>query len=74
MYKEIKKKFHINAMKSVAPAPREAVLENLKKFTNYTMRVYAFTRNGNGVPSNAISLRTREDGESTTVYAWFSLS
>lgn len=51
-------------MKSVAPVPREAILEDLKKFTNYTMRVYAFTKNGNGVPSEAISLRTQEDGKS----------
>ena len=70
MYKEIDKKFHVNSMKSVAPAPREAILEDLKKFTNYTIRVYAFTRNGNGVPSDAISLRTQEDGESTAVYTW----
>ena len=61
-------------MKSVAPVPQEAILEDLRKFTNYTIRVYAFTRNGNGVPSDAISLRTQEDGESTAVYAWFSLS
>lgn len=64
VYKEIDKKFHVNAMKSVAPVPREAILEDLKKFTNYTMRVYAFTKNGNGVPSEAISLRTQEDGKS----------
>ena len=74
VYKEIDKKFHVNAMKSVAPTPREAILEDLKKFTNYTIRVYAFTRNGNGVPSDAISLRTQEDGESTAIFAWFSLS
>ena len=64
VYKEIDKKFHVNAMKSVAPVPREAILEDLKKFTNYAMRVYAFTKNGNGVPSEAISLRTQEDGKS----------
>ena len=74
MYKEIDKKFYINAMKSVAPTPRVAILEGLKKFTNYTIRVYAFTINGNGVPSDAVSLRTQEDGESIAVYAWFSLN
>ena len=74
MYKEIDKKFHVNAMKSVAPVPREAIVEELKKFTNYTIRVYAFTINGNGVPSDATSVRTQEDGESTAVYAGFSLS
>lgn len=49
-------------MKSVPPTPTEAVLEDLKVFTNYTIRVYAFTENGNGVPSEAVSLRTQEDG------------
>lgn len=68
------KKFHASAMKSVAPTPRKAILEDLKKFTNYTIRVYAFTTNGNGVPSDAISLRTQEDGKSAAVYTWLSLS
>ncbi|KAL9960826.1 hypothetical protein ACROYT_G034331 [Oculina patagonica] len=61
VYKEISKKFHEEIMKSVEPSPREAVLEDLKKFTNYTIRVYAFTANGNGVPSEVASLRTQED-------------
>ena len=61
-------------MKSVAPVPQEAILEDLRKFTNYTIRVYAFTRNGNGVPSDAISLRTQEDGESTAVHTRLSFS
>jgi len=63
IYKEIDKKFHANNMKSVPPTPTEAVLEDLKIFTNYTMRVYAFTGNGNGVPSEAVSRRTQEDGK-----------
>lgn len=66
VYKEIDKKFHVDAMTSVAPTPREAVLEDLKKFTNYTIRVYAFTRNGNGVASEPFSLRTQEDGKLTS--------
>lgn len=74
VYKEIDKKFHVNAMKSVATAPRETILEDLKKFTNYTIRVYAFTSNGNGVPSDAISLRTQEDGKFTAVCTSFGLS
>ncbi|XP_078343113.1 uncharacterized protein LOC144628876 isoform X2 [Oculina patagonica] len=61
IYKEINKIFQADIMKSVEPLPREAVLEDLKKFTNYTIRVYAFTANGNGVPSEAASLRTQED-------------
>ena len=63
VYKEINQKFQPNTMKSVAPSPPEAVLENLKIFTKYTIRVYAFTSNGNGVPSDAVTLGTEEDGE-----------
>ena len=63
VYKEINRKFQAGNMKSVEPTPREAVLEDLKKFTNYTIRVYAFTSNGNGIPSEAASLRTQEEGE-----------
>lgn len=53
----------MDALKSVAPTPRETVLENLKKFTNYTIRVYAFTSNGNGISSEPVSLKTQEDGK-----------
>lgn len=63
VYKEIDKKFQADNMKSVPATPTEAVLEDLKIFTNYTIRVYAFTGNGNGVPSEAVSLRTQEDGK-----------
>ena len=63
IYKEIDKKFHTDNMKSVLPTLREAVLEDLRIFTNYTIRVYAFTENGNGVPSDAVSLMTQEDGK-----------
>ena len=50
-------------MKSVSPTPREAVLEDLEKFTDYIVRLYAFTSNGNGIPSQAVALRTQEDGK-----------
>ncbi|KAJ7353819.1 Oncoprotein-induced transcript 3 protein [Desmophyllum pertusum] len=62
VYKEMNKKFQGDIMKSVSPTPPEAVLKELKKFTNYTIRVYAFTKNGNGVPSEAAHVRTQEDG------------
>lgn len=55
----------MDALKSVAPTPLEAILEDLKKFTNYTIRVYAFTSNGNGISSEPVSLRTQEDGKLT---------
>ena len=63
VYKEVNKKFKVDIMKSVSPTPLEAVLEDLKKFTNYTIRVYAFTKNGNGVPSEAAHVGTQEDGK-----------
>lgn len=50
-------------MKSVSQTPREAELEDLQKFTEYTIRVYAFTRYGNGVASQPVVLRTQEDGK-----------
>ena len=50
-------------MKSVPQTPREAELEDLQKFTEYTIRVYAFTRYGNGVASQPIVIRTQEDGK-----------
>ena len=50
-------------MKSLPPNPSEAVLEDLNKFTNYTIRVYAFTSSGNGVSSKAVSVSTQEDGK-----------
>lgn len=50
-------------MKSVLPTPRETTLEGLEKFTDYTIRVFAFTSKGNGVPSQPVLLRTQEDGK-----------
>ncbi|XP_066030883.1 uncharacterized protein [Pocillopora verrucosa] len=61
VYKEINQKFQPDIMKSLPPNPSEAVLEDLNKFTNYTIRVYAFTSSGNGVSSKAVSVSTQED-------------
>ena len=49
-------------MKSVLPTPLETTLEELEKFSDYTIRVFAFTSNGNGIPSEPVSLKTQEDG------------
>ena len=43
--------------------PLEAVVEDLEKFTDYIIRIYAFTSNGNGIPSQAVAVRTQEDGK-----------
>ena len=63
VYKEANKKFKSNTMKSVPLDASEAILEDLKKFTNYTIRVFAFSSKGNGVPSDAVNVRTQEDGK-----------
>ena len=66
MYKKIKDKFEVDLLKSVPSTPLEATLQDLEKFTNYTVRVYGFTNNGNGVSSKPVSLRTQEDGKPLT--------
>lgn len=72
IYKKIDQKFQVDNMKSVPPTPTEAVLEDLEIFTNYTIRVYAFTGNGNGVPSHPVSRRTQEDGKFLVViFFWY---
>lgn len=37
-------------------------LEGLEKYTNYSIQVLAFTRAGDGVRSEQIYTRTKEDG------------
>ena len=69
VYKKIGDKFQVGFLKSVLPTPREATLEDLEKFTNYTIRVFAFTSFGNGVSSQPFSLPTQEDGKLTMFLA-----
>ena len=63
VYKKINENYKERFLKAVLPTPREATLEDLEKFTNYTIRVFAFTSYGNGVSSQPVSIRTQEDGE-----------
>ena len=63
VYKEANKKFTTYTTKSVPLDTSDAMLEDLKKFTNYTIRVFAFSSKGNGVPSVAFTVRTQEDGK-----------
>lgn len=39
-------------------------LFNLDKYTNYSISVLAYTAAGDGVPSNPVYCRTKQDGES----------
>ena len=63
VYKKRNGNFRVESMKSVLPMPLEAVVEDLEKFTDYIIRIYAFTSNGNGIPSQAVAVRTQEDGK-----------
>ena len=74
VYKEANKKFKTSTMKSVPHNTSEAVLEDLKKFTNYTIRVFAFSSKGNGVPSDAVTVRTQEDGKFRKIGLWGTLT
>lgn len=52
------------------------VLSGLKKFTNYSIQVLAFTRVGDGVVSKALYCQTEEDGKRClfdTLYLLFSI-
>lgn len=69
VYRRNNETFRSEFMKSVFPTPREAVIEDLEKFTEYTIRLFAFTRLGNGVPSQSVRLRTQEDGEFLKTYS-----
>ena len=69
VYKKIGETFQVRFLKSVLQTPREATLEDLEKFTGYTIRVFAFTSNGNGVSSQPVSLRTQEDGKTLDAFS-----
>ena len=40
----------------------EIIIDNLEKYTNYSIQVLAFTRKGEGVRSSPLYVRTMEDG------------
>jgi hypothetical protein len=42
----------------------ETILHGLKKYTNYSMQVLAFTSGGDGVRSPPIHCQTEQDGKS----------
>ena len=40
----------------------EIIIDNLEKYTNYSIQVLAFTRKGEGVRSSPLYVQTMEDG------------
>ena len=63
VYKKRNENFRVESMKSVLPTPLAAVVEDLEKFTDYIIRISAFTSNGNGISSQAVTVQTQEDGK-----------
>lgn len=49
------------------------VLTGLKKFTNYSIQVLAYTRMGDGVPSPALFCQTEEDGKQLASFMYIFL-
>ena len=50
------------------------VLENLRKFSNYTLQVLSFTDAGDGQLSKIISCATHSDGKIVYILKWCSFS
>lgn len=46
----------------------ETILHGLKKYTNYSMQVLAFTSGGDGVKSAPIHCQTEQDGKNEKIY------
>ena len=48
---------------SVMSTNLEIIIDNLEKYTNYSIQVLAFTRKGEGVRSSPLYVLTMEDGK-----------
>lgn len=55
----------LGEIKNITTTKPSLELEGLEKYTNYSIQVLAFTRAGDGVRSDQIYTRTKEDGETS---------
>ena len=55
----------------IGTSKRNITLRGLKSFTRYTLYVVAFTSEGNGVPSEEISLITKMEGNCSLLFSSF---
>lgn len=62
-YRERSEAFLPNKLRSVPEYTTATTIHDLKKYTDYSLRILAFTANGNGVPSNPVEFKTDEDGK-----------
>lgn len=57
-----------NSKDTKITASSETILHGLKKYTNYSMQVLAYTSGGDGVRSNPIHCQTEQDGNLCLVF------
>lgn len=62
-YKEKQAEYLPNQLKPVTPDKNNTVVDGMKKYTDYSLRILAFTESGNGIASEPIDFRTDEDGK-----------
>lgn len=55
----------LGEIRNVTTSKPSLELDGLEKYTNYSIQVLAFTRAGDGVRSEQIYTRTKEDGRET---------
>lgn len=60
----------LGEIKNVTTMQPSLELDGLEKYTNYSIQVLAFTRAGDGVRSEQIFTRTKEDGEKWGGCGW----
>lgn len=65
--------FHFKTVEVRSHFDGETLLENLNKFTQYSIVVQAYTSQGSGPPSKEIHLNTLEDGMISEVSEEFHL-
>lgn len=60
----------LGEIRNITTTKASLELEGLEKYTNYSIQVLAFTRAGDGVRSEQIYTRTKEDGEEGNTHTY----
>lgn len=66
-YKQRTADYLPDQMKAVTGDKTSTIVEGLKKYTDYSARILAFTASGNGISSNPIDFKTDEDGKAPKI-------
>ena len=62
-YKKTGQRYRQDWLKAVSFSTIETDIEGLEKYTIYTFRIVVFTKNGNGVASQPVTVSTDEDSK-----------